>query len=70
MENSADMTYVTSTASPSASRTGADKPKRRARAPLRRLSVKQSLRHRTFWHLFAMMAFSLAYTDFLKPAMK
>ncbi len=43
---------------------------KRAKAPLRKLSVKQSLSHRTFWHIFVMMMFSFAFADFLKPQMK
>jgi hypothetical protein len=43
---------------------------KRSKAPLRKLSVKQSLSHRTFWHIFTMMMFSFAFADFLKPQMK
>ena len=43
---------------------------KRPKAPLRNLSVKQSLQHRTFWHIFLMMMFSMAFVDFMKPQLK
>jgi sugar phosphate permease len=43
---------------------------KRPKAPLRKLSVKQSLQHRTFWHIFLMMMFSMAFVDFMKPQLK
>lgn len=42
----------------------------RNKPPLRKFSLKQSLMHRTFWHIFAMLLFSMAFTDFMKPQMK
>lgn len=40
---------------------------KRAKPPLRKLTVKQALAHRTFWHIFAMLLCSMAFTDFMKP---
>lgn len=42
----------------------------RKKAPLRKLSAKQALNHRTFWHISAMMMFSMAFVDFMKPQLK
>jgi len=53
--------------SPMVQRMTVKKLMERPKAPLRKLTVKQSLCHRTFWHISTMMMLSFAFADFLKP---
>lgn len=40
------------------------------RHSLRALNLKQTLKHRTFWHIFIMLMFSMSFSYFMKPALK
>jgi sugar phosphate permease len=60
-------TTLAGSVSPMVQRMSVKKLIKRPKAPLRKLTVKQSLTHRTFWHISAMMMFSFAFADFLKP---
>lgn len=42
----------------------------RSKPPLRKLTIKQSMLHPTFWHIFFMLLLSMAFSDFMKPQMK
>lgn len=63
-------TPYSGTISPKVQRYSLQKLIKRQRPPLRKLTLRQSLEHRTFWHIFAMLLCSMAYSDFMKPQMK
>ena len=42
----------------------------RNKPPLQRLTLKQAIFHRTFWHIFVMLMCSMSFSYFLKPQLK
>lgn len=42
----------------------------KSKPPLRKLTLKQALSHRTFWHIIMMLFCSMSFCDFIKPSMK
>ncbi|CDW83396.1 UNKNOWN [Stylonychia lemnae] len=41
-----------------------------AAPPLRTQSISESLKQRTFWHIFAMLLMSISFSYFMKPSLK